>query len=162
MQHIDPPWRLRCRLDGAATTDFQALTAGRPLRGMTLWVLPLANFFWGPKPELWVPPRLLSLWVNEPVIKKRSPSLQIVTDPRQDYLEVRVRVTIHVGLDNSNQVTLLATTLLFSPPNANDWPPLWLELGIDRRKVDHVLSLNEVHDGIWRGHGAVGYGGKEE
>ena len=30
-------------------------------------------------------------------------------------------------------------------------------VGVDRRKVDHVLSLNEVNDGIGRGHRAVGY-----
>jgi hypothetical protein len=46
----------------------------------------------------------------------------------------------------SNQVTPLVTTLVFSPPNANAWSPRRPRVGVDRRKVDHVLTLNEVND----------------
>ena len=65
--------------------------------------------------------------------KKEVRRCQIVIDPRQDYLEVGVCVTIHVGSDNGispafeprNAIGDDTCTLT---PNANAWSPRRLEL----------------------------------
>ena len=97
--------------------------------------------------------------------QRRSSSLQV--DPRQDYLEVGACVAFHVGLndgistilepsDTVGDDTRILTTVRKCLVSAT------ARVGVDRRKVDHVLSLNELNDGIGRGHGAVGYSRENE
>ena len=89
---------------------------------------------------------------------------EIVTDPRQDNLEVGACVAIHVCLNDGISTILepsdaVGDDTCTSPPNANAWSPRGLVLAsIDEKSI----TSNEVNDGIGRGHRAVGYSRETE
>ena len=89
---------------------------------------------------------------------------EIVTDPRQDNLEVGACVAIHVCLNDGISTILepsdaVGDDTCTSQPNANAWSPRGLVLAsIDEKSI----TSNEVNDGIGRGYRAVGYSRENE
>jgi hypothetical protein len=107
-----------------------------------------------------VPPR----WERS---KNEVHRCQIVIDLRQDYLEVSVCVAIHVGLDNGISLALESSDAVSDgtctlAAERKRLVSATARVGVDRRKVDHIPSLNEVNDGVGRGHRAVGYSRENE